>query len=82
MDVGLRDVLFRRYRDGRASIGGYTEDYAFLVWGLLELFQVDGDVGWFRWALELQRRQDELFWEQDEGDVSARLVPTRLFFFE
>ena len=60
-------VLLRRFRRGRASIAGYGEDYACLVWGLLELFQVDGDAGWLRWALELQARQDELFWDADGG---------------
>ncbi len=60
-------VLLRRFREGRASIAGYGEDYACLIWGLLELFQVDGDAGWLRWALELQARQDELFWDSDGG---------------
>ncbi len=60
-------VLLRRSRRGRASIAGYGEDYACLAWGLLELFQVDGDPGWLRWALELQARQDELFWDAEGG---------------
>ena len=62
-----RRTLRRRYRGGQASIAGYAEDYAFLVWGLLELFQVDGDADWLRWALELQARQDELFWDEHDG---------------
>ena len=60
-------VLRRRFREGHASIAGYGEDYACVIWGLLELFQVDGDVGWLRWALDLQMRQDELFWDADSG---------------
>ena len=32
-------TLLRRYRDGDAAIDGYAEDYAYLIWGLLELFQ-------------------------------------------
>ena len=28
----------------------YAEDYAFLIFGLLELFQADGDVRWLEWA--------------------------------
>ncbi len=35
--------LLRRYRDGEAAIDGYAEDYACPVFGLLELFQADGD---------------------------------------
>ena len=62
-----RGVLLRRYRGGRAAIDGYSEDYAFLVWGLLELFQADGDPVWLEWALGLQAKQDELFWDAAEG---------------
>jgi uncharacterized protein YyaL (SSP411 family) len=54
-------TLRRRYRDGEAAIEGYCEDYACLIWGLLELFQADGDPQWIEWALQLQARQDELF---------------------
>ena len=60
-------VLVRRYREGQAAIDGYAEDYAFLVWGLLELFQADGDAAWLRWAIALQRRQDTLFWDDENG---------------
>jgi uncharacterized protein YyaL (SSP411 family) len=53
--------LLRRYRDGEAAIDAYAEDYACLVFGLVELFQADGDPGWLEWAVALQRRQDALF---------------------
>ena len=59
--------LLRRFRDGQASIEAYAEDYASLVWGLLELFQADGDPEWLEWALALQRRQDALFWDAADG---------------
>ena len=59
--------LLRRYRDGEAAIDAYAEDYACLVWGLLELFQADGDPAWLEWALTLQRVQDELFWDEQDG---------------
>ena len=62
-----RGELLRRYRDGDAGIPGYAEDYAFLVFGLLELFQADGDAAWLEWALELQRAQDERFWDEEDG---------------
>ena len=62
-----RGVLRRRYREGRASIDGYCEDYAFMVWGLLELFQTDGDPEWLAWARTLQTRQDQLFGDEAGG---------------
>jgi len=60
-------TLLRRYRQGDAAVEGYAEDYAYLVFGLLELFQADGDPRWLEWALMLQRRQDELFADPVEG---------------
>ena len=75
-----RGVLRRRYRDGDAAIDGYCEDYAYLVFGLLELFQAEGDPQWLEWAIELQKRQDELFgdpaggWFSTAGDDPAVLL--------
>jgi uncharacterized protein YyaL (SSP411 family) len=60
-------TLLRRYRKGDAAVEGYAEDYAYLIFGLLELFQADGDPRWLEWALMLQRRQDELFADPIEG---------------
>jgi uncharacterized protein YyaL (SSP411 family) len=64
---GQTATLLRRYRRGEASIEGYAEDYAYLIFGLLELFQTDPDAAWLEWAEVLQRRQDELFWDEADG---------------
>jgi uncharacterized protein YyaL (SSP411 family) len=61
------DRLLRRYRDGEAAIDAYAEDYAYLIWGLLELFQADGNAEWLEWALRLQQKQDDTFWDPDQG---------------
>ncbi len=60
-------ILLRRFRDGHAEIDGYAEDYAFLIFGLLELFQADPDPQWLTWAVALQRQQDALFWDDENG---------------
>ena len=59
--------LLRRYRDGEGAIDAFAEDYACLIFGLLELFEAGGDRVWLDWALELQRRQDALFWDEQAG---------------
>ena len=59
--------LLRRYRGGHAAIDAYAEDYAALIWGVLELFQSDGDPAWLAWARTLQARQDDLFWDETEA---------------
>jgi hypothetical protein len=60
-------TLLRRYRQGDARVDGYAEDYAYLIFGLLELFQAGGDPEWLEWALRLQERQDALFWDEVDG---------------
>jgi uncharacterized protein YyaL (SSP411 family) len=62
-----RRVLLRRYRAGQSAIDGYAEDYAYLIFGLLELFAAGGDPEWLMWAMELQKRQDDLFWDHAGG---------------
>jgi uncharacterized protein YyaL (SSP411 family) len=63
--------LLRRYRDGDAAIDGYAEDYACFAWGLLELFQADGDAGWLQLARELTGRLDARFWDEQGGWFST-----------
>ena len=60
-------TLLRRFRGGHAEIEAYADDYAYLIGGLLELFQADGDPAWIEWAVQLQARQDELFWDEVSG---------------
>jgi uncharacterized protein YyaL (SSP411 family) len=59
--------LWRRYRDGEAAVDGFCEDYACLVWGLLELTQATGKMEWLRWARELTTIQIERFHDPNDG---------------
>jgi uncharacterized protein YyaL (SSP411 family) len=55
--------LQRRYTEGHAGIDALPEDYAFLVQGLLDLFEATQDVQWLELASSLQQQQDKLFWD-------------------
>jgi hypothetical protein len=59
--------LLRRYRDGEARYDGTLDDYAYLIQGLIALYESDFDQAWLRWALELQARQDARFWDPERG---------------
>jgi uncharacterized protein YyaL (SSP411 family) len=61
--------LYRRYRQGEVAIPGYADDYAFLVWGLLELYEATLDRRYLEEATELNRVMLELFWDDDHGGV-------------
>ncbi|OGV64218.1 MAG: thioredoxin domain-containing protein [Lentisphaerae bacterium RIFOXYB12_FULL_65_16] len=59
--------LLRRYRAGEAAIDGFVDDYAFLIQGLLDLYEASFDVKWLTWATGLQEEQNGRFWDKDEG---------------
>ncbi|KAM3592167.1 uncharacterized protein V6R79_013914 [Siganus canaliculatus] len=48
-------------------ISGFLDDYAFIVRGLLDLYEASLQTEWLQWAEELQLRQDELFWDDQGG---------------
>src|SRR6516164_2701832 len=60
-------LLYRSYREGRSNIEGFADDYAFVVQGLLDLYEASFDVEWLGWAIELQHTQDRLFFDEKNG---------------
>lgn len=59
--------LYRRYRDGDVANPGYLEDYAFFVWGLIELYEAGFDTRHLERAVELSAQMLDLFWDENEG---------------
>lgn len=45
--------LLHRWRAGKAGLPAHLDDYAFLAWGLIELYQGDFDTRYLKAALEL-----------------------------
>ncbi len=62
-----RGILFRTWREGRGTTEGFAEDYAFLIQGLLDLYEASFDWRWLQWAVRLQAKMDELFWDEARG---------------
>jgi hypothetical protein len=60
-------LLFRNYREGRSHIEGFGDDYAFLIQGLIDLYEASFDVEWLKFAIELQKTQDRLFFDEKNG---------------
>jgi hypothetical protein len=75
----VTQTLYRRDRQtGERGIEGFSEDYAFLIQGLLDLHQADFDAAWMEWARQLQHRQDELF-AAPGGGYYASQTDERIF---
>ncbi len=59
--------LMRCYREGVSPISGFCEDYAYLIQGLLDLYDASLEAAWLEVAIALQDRQNELFWDDHSG---------------
>jgi uncharacterized protein YyaL (SSP411 family) len=59
--------LFHRYRDGEVAIIAYLDDYAFMVAGLLELYEACFDVKYLKAAIELNEMAIKHFWDERQG---------------
>ena len=61
------ELLYRSWREGRSAIEGFAEDYAFLIQGLLDLYEASFEIRWLQWAERLQRQMDHAFWDEVRG---------------
>ncbi|KAI3426373.1 hypothetical protein D9Q98_008745 [Chlorella vulgaris] len=59
--------LRRAFTRGPSAVQAFSDDYACMIAGLLDLHAVTGDVAHLQWALELQNTLDELFWDEEGG---------------
>lgn len=61
--------LLHRWRAGDASITGMLDDYAFVIWGLLELYEASWQTNYLKKALTLNRQMMERYWDEKEGGL-------------
>jgi len=59
--------LLHRYREAQAGIPAYATDYAYLIWGLTELYEATFDGTYLRRAGELMELFIEDFWDEQGG---------------
>ena len=59
--------LLHRYRDGQAAVPAHLDDYAFLICGLVELYETSFDVKDLQTALDLNREVIQHFWDDKRG---------------
>ena len=59
--------LLHRYRDGQAALPANVDDYAFLIWGMLELYETTFEVRYLQTALKLNDDLLKHFWDDSAG---------------
>jgi uncharacterized protein YyaL (SSP411 family) len=65
--MGSNDRLLHRYKDGEAKVPGFLDDYMFLVWGLLELYETTFEPKYLIKAKALTDKTIDRFWDKDGG---------------
>ena len=66
----MRDAqgrLYHRFRDGELAVEAHAADYAFLIHGLLSLYQTTFDLKFAEQARELQQEMTTNFWDDENG---------------
>lgn len=79
--------LMHRFRNGDAAITGHLDDYAYMIWGLLELYEATFDAKMLTAALDLNSHLVAHFWDDSGGgfyftadDAESLLVRRKEFY--
>jgi uncharacterized protein YyaL (SSP411 family) len=59
--------LLRSYKDGQAQHNGYLDDYAFLIAGLLDLYEATGTPRWLKESLVLDKVLEDHYEDKQAG---------------
>ncbi len=61
------NVLYHRYAKGEAAVEGFLDDYAFFVFGLIELYEATFEDKYLQVATDLTKTMIEKFWDINNG---------------
>ena len=60
-------MLYHRYAKGERAIEGFLDDYSFLVWGLLEIYEACFEDKFIEAAVDVSKYMMKKFWDKDVG---------------
>lgn len=61
--------LLARHRDGESNFPAYVDDYAFLIWGLIELYETTYNPQYLSRAVQFNKDLLRLFWDKENGGL-------------
>lgn len=61
--------LFARYREQEAAYPAYVDDYSFLIWALIELYETTFNPEYLQKAMNLNNDLIKYFWDSDGGGL-------------
>lgn len=66
-NVHQNNRLWHRFRENEAAIRGNLDDYAFMIYGLLELYEASFDLKYLELAISLNETLLDHFWDNKNG---------------
>jgi uncharacterized protein YyaL (SSP411 family) len=63
----VKGKLYHRSAEGEVAVPAFLDDYAFLIWGLLELYGATFEAGVLSWAAGLTEDVIRAFWDEKAG---------------
>ena len=64
----LKDGLVMRvFNKGQCRVKGYSEDYAFFIQALIDLYETTFDTVWLKKAVDLNQEMIRQFWDENQG---------------
>lgn len=65
--INEKGRLLARFRDGEAKYLAYLEDYAFLVWAFIEMYESTDKEAYLKDAIKFTNNMIDKFWEENKG---------------
>jgi uncharacterized protein YyaL (SSP411 family) len=59
--------LYHRYAKGEKAVDGFLDDYTYLVYGLIELYETSFEEKYLQSSIELTKTMIEQFWDKEKG---------------
>ncbi len=59
--------LMHMFREGESAVYGNLDDYAFMIWGLMELYMATFNADYLQNARDLNQTVFEHFWDEENG---------------
>ncbi len=59
--------LYHRYAKGEKAVNGFLDDYAYLIYGLIELYESCFEEKYLQSSIELTKTMIEQFWDNEKG---------------
>ncbi|MBO6525319.1 MAG: thioredoxin domain-containing protein [Balneolaceae bacterium] len=59
--------LFHRYKEGETAIEAFADDYAFLIWAGIELYEATFNSEYLGKAIEWNKQLLNIFWDEEHG---------------